>query len=136
MLDKKCNKSGLLRSSAPIFFTLVSSPIWRLVGRSAGSIGARSAPSTPSQAVLDAPQAAGQQSISGSQLAVAGASYPQPPRSPSHAALRCNDRWGPACVYIRILCNHKSKTRAHYLVISSKWKIMNATSMLYYRFML
>ncbi|GAB1865094.1 GRAM domain-containing protein 2B-like isoform X2 [Camponotus japonicus] len=62
-----------------------------VINGSAGSIGARSAPSTPSQAVLDAPQAAGQQSISGSQLAVAGASYPQPPRSPSHAALRCND---------------------------------------------
>ncbi|KAG5345072.1 GRM1B protein, partial [Acromyrmex charruanus] len=56
--------------------------------RSAGSIGARSAPSTPLQA---APEAGGQQSISGSQLTVAGASYPQPPRSPSHAALKCND---------------------------------------------
>ncbi|XP_032665550.1 GRAM domain-containing protein 2B-like isoform X5 [Odontomachus brunneus] len=58
---------------------------------SAGSIGARSAPSTPLQAAPDGPQAAGQQSISGSQLTVAGAGYPQPPRSPSHAALRCND---------------------------------------------
>ncbi|XP_072746800.1 uncharacterized protein [Anoplolepis gracilipes] len=62
-----------------------------VINGSAGSIGARSAPSTPLQAVPDAPQAAGQQSISGSQLTVAGASYPQPPRSPSHAALRCND---------------------------------------------
>ncbi|KYN41188.1 GRAM domain-containing protein 1B [Trachymyrmex septentrionalis] len=61
-------------------------PITR--ARSAGSIGARSAPSTPLQA---APEAGGQQSISGSQLTVAGASYPQPPRSPSHAALKCND---------------------------------------------
>ncbi|XP_020288498.1 membrane-anchored lipid-binding protein LAM4-like isoform X2 [Pseudomyrmex gracilis] len=59
--------------------------------RSAGSIGARSAPSTPLQPAPDAPQAAGQQSISGSQLTVAGASYPQPPRSPSHAVLKCND---------------------------------------------
>ncbi|XP_011631583.1 GRAM domain-containing protein 2A-like isoform X2 [Pogonomyrmex barbatus] len=59
--------------------------------RSAGSIGARSAPSTPLQAAPDAPQAGGQQSISGSQLTVAGANYPQPPRSPSHVALRCND---------------------------------------------
>ncbi|XP_012536215.1 membrane-anchored lipid-binding protein LAM4 isoform X3 [Monomorium pharaonis] len=58
---------------------------------SAGSIGARSAPSTPLQAAPDPPQAGGQQSISGSQLTVAGASYPPPPRSPSHAALRCND---------------------------------------------
>ncbi|XP_024867790.1 GRAM domain-containing protein 2B-like isoform X4 [Temnothorax curvispinosus] len=58
---------------------------------SAGSIGARSAPSTPVQAAPDAPQAGGQQSISGSQLTVAGASYPPPPRSPSHAALKCND---------------------------------------------
>ncbi|XP_025162608.1 GRAM domain-containing protein 2B isoform X3 [Harpegnathos saltator] len=62
-----------------------------IVNGSAGSIGARSAPSTPLQAVPDGPQTAGQQSISGSQLTVAGASYPQPPRSPSHAALRCND---------------------------------------------
>ncbi|KYM92393.1 GRAM domain-containing protein 1B [Atta colombica] len=61
-------------------------PITR--ARSAGSIGARSAPSTPLQAT---PEAGGQQSISGSQLTVAGASYPQPPRSPSHAALKCND---------------------------------------------
>ncbi|XP_014476384.1 PREDICTED: uncharacterized protein LOC106745348 isoform X2 [Dinoponera quadriceps] len=62
-----------------------------IVNGSAGSIGARSAPSTPLQAAPDGPQAAGQQSISGSQLTVAGAGYPQPPRSPSHAALRCND---------------------------------------------
>ncbi|XP_011883120.1 PREDICTED: GRAM domain-containing protein 3-like isoform X2 [Vollenhovia emeryi] len=62
-----------------------------VINGSAGSIGARSAPSTPLQAAPDAPQAGGQQSISGSQLTVAGASYPQPPRSPSHAALRCND---------------------------------------------
>ncbi|XP_018339679.1 PREDICTED: membrane-anchored lipid-binding protein LAM4-like isoform X1 [Trachymyrmex septentrionalis] len=59
-----------------------------IINGSAGSIGARSAPSTPLQA---APEAGGQQSISGSQLTVAGASYPQPPRSPSHAALKCND---------------------------------------------
>lgn len=71
---------------------LLSNPILRLVRRSAGSIGARSAPSTPLQAAPDAPQAGGQQSISGSQLTVAGASYPPPPRSPSHAALKCNDR--------------------------------------------
>ncbi|XP_011688490.1 PREDICTED: uncharacterized protein LOC105450388 [Wasmannia auropunctata] len=62
-----------------------------IINGSAGSIGARSAPSTPLQAAPDAPHAGGQQSISGSQLTVAGASYPQPPRSPSHAALRCND---------------------------------------------
>ncbi|XP_025988139.1 uncharacterized protein LOC105207629 isoform X3 [Solenopsis invicta] len=62
-----------------------------IINGSAGSIGARSAPSTPLQAAPDAPQAGGQQSISGSQLTVAGASYPPPPRSPSHAALRCND---------------------------------------------
>lgn len=60
----------------------------RLVRRSAGSISARSAPSTPLQATPDVSQ--GQQSVSGSQLTVA--SYPQPPRSPSHTALRCNDR--------------------------------------------
>ncbi|XP_018053723.1 PREDICTED: A-agglutinin anchorage subunit-like isoform X2 [Atta colombica] len=59
-----------------------------IINGSAGSIGARSAPSTPLQAT---PEAGGQQSISGSQLTVAGASYPQPPRSPSHAALKCND---------------------------------------------
>ncbi|EZA60871.1 GRAM domain-containing protein 1B, partial [Ooceraea biroi] len=64
-----------------------------IINGSAGSISARSAPSTPLQAAPDAPQAAGQQSISGSQLTVAGANYPQPPRSPSHsAALKCNDR--------------------------------------------
>ncbi|KAL0109058.1 hypothetical protein PUN28_014274 [Cardiocondyla obscurior] len=62
-----------------------------VINGSAGSIGARSAPSTPLQAAPDAPQAGGQQSISGSQLTVAGANYPQPPRSPSHAALKCND---------------------------------------------
>ncbi|XP_011351949.1 membrane-anchored lipid-binding protein LAM5 isoform X2 [Ooceraea biroi] len=63
-----------------------------IINGSAGSISARSAPSTPLQAAPDAPQAAGQQSISGSQLTVAGANYPQPPRSPSHsAALKCND---------------------------------------------
>ncbi|XP_077254334.1 uncharacterized protein LOC143893162 isoform X1 [Temnothorax americanus] len=62
-----------------------------IINGSAGSIGARSAPSTPVQAAPDAPQAGGQQSISGSQLTVAGASYPPPPRSPSHAALKCND---------------------------------------------
>lgn len=58
--------------------------------RSAGSIGARSAPSTPLQAIPGAPQA-GQQSIGGSQLTVAPSTQAQPPRSPSHAALRCND---------------------------------------------
>ncbi|KYQ60332.1 GRAM domain-containing protein 1B, partial [Trachymyrmex zeteki] len=66
----------------------LSNPIFHLVHRSAGSIGARSAPSTPLQTT---PEAGGQQSISGSQLTVAGASHPQPPRSPSHAALKCND---------------------------------------------
>ncbi|XP_018306279.1 uncharacterized protein [Mycetomoellerius zeteki] len=59
-----------------------------IINGSAGSIGARSAPSTPLQTT---PEAGGQQSISGSQLTVAGASHPQPPRSPSHAALKCND---------------------------------------------
>ncbi|XP_076376304.1 uncharacterized protein LOC117229568 isoform X3 [Megalopta genalis] len=58
--------------------------------RSAGSIGARSAPSTPLQ-VAPGGQQAGQQSISGSQLTAAAANTSQPPRSPSHAALRCND---------------------------------------------
>ncbi|XP_067212768.1 uncharacterized protein [Linepithema humile] len=62
-----------------------------IINGSAGSIGARSAPSTPLQATPDAAQATGQQSISGSQLTVAGASYPQPPKSPSHAVLRWND---------------------------------------------
>ncbi|XP_017797405.1 PREDICTED: uncharacterized protein LOC108578557 [Habropoda laboriosa] len=57
---------------------------------SAGSIGARSAPSTPLQ-VAPSTQQASQQSISGSQLTVAAANNPQPPRSPSHTALRCND---------------------------------------------
>ncbi|XP_076181898.1 uncharacterized protein LOC143154028 isoform X4 [Ptiloglossa arizonensis] len=57
---------------------------------SAGSIGARSAPSTPLQ-VVPGGQQAGQQSISGSQLTVAAAATSQPPRSPSHTALRCND---------------------------------------------
>ncbi|CAK9825428.1 Protein Aster-B [Anthophora retusa] len=61
-----------------------------VVNGSAGSIGARSAPSTPLQ-VAPSTQQAGQQSISGSQLTVAGANNPQPPRSPSHTALRCND---------------------------------------------
>lgn len=71
--------------------------------RSAGSIGARSAPSTPLQ-VVPGGQQANQQPISGSQLTVAAAAAAgaatgaatttntsQPPRSPSHAALRCND---------------------------------------------
>ncbi|XP_043583920.1 membrane-anchored lipid-binding protein LAM4-like isoform X2 [Bombus pyrosoma] len=61
-----------------------------VVNGSAGSIGARSAPSTPLQ-VAPGAQQAGQQSISGSQLTVAAANNSQPPRSPSHAALRCND---------------------------------------------
>ncbi|XP_033364090.1 GRAM domain-containing protein 2B-like isoform X3 [Bombus vosnesenskii] len=61
-----------------------------VVNGSAGSIGARSAPSTPLQAAPGAQQA-GQQSISGSQLTVAAANNSQPPRSPSHAALKCND---------------------------------------------
>ncbi|XP_076249353.1 uncharacterized protein LOC143188794 isoform X2 [Calliopsis andreniformis] len=69
-----------------IDFCFSSSPVTR--ARSAGSIGARSAPSTPLQ-VAPGGQQASQQSISGSQLTVAAAS--QPPRSPSHAALRCND---------------------------------------------
>nr|XP_033342014.1 GRAM domain-containing protein 2B-like isoform X6 [Megalopta genalis] len=60
------------------------------VNGSAGSIGARSAPSTPLQ-VAPGGQQAGQQSISGSQLTAAAANTSQPPRSPSHAALRCND---------------------------------------------
>ncbi|XP_053981785.1 GRAM domain-containing protein 2B-like isoform X2 [Hylaeus volcanicus] len=61
-----------------------------IINGSAGSIGARSAPSTPLQ-VVPGGQQAGQQSISGSQLTVAGANTSQPPRSPSHTALRCND---------------------------------------------
>ncbi|XP_017761978.1 PREDICTED: GRAM domain-containing protein 3-like isoform X2 [Eufriesea mexicana] len=61
-----------------------------VVNGSAGSIGARSAPSTPLQ-VAPATQQAGQQSISGSQLTVAAANNSQPPKSPSHVALRCND---------------------------------------------
>lgn len=59
-----------------------------VVNGSAGSIGARSAPSTPLQ-VVPGVQQGGQQSISGSQLAVANNS--QPPRSPSHSTLKCND---------------------------------------------
>ncbi|KZC05404.1 GRAM domain-containing protein 1B, partial [Dufourea novaeangliae] len=58
---------------------------------SAGSIGARSAPSTPLQVAPGGQQAGGQQSISGSQLTVATGNISQPPRSPSHATLRCND---------------------------------------------
>ncbi|XP_076181896.1 uncharacterized protein LOC143154028 isoform X2 [Ptiloglossa arizonensis] len=61
-----------------------------IINGSAGSIGARSAPSTPLQ-VVPGGQQAGQQSISGSQLTVAAAATSQPPRSPSHTALRCND---------------------------------------------
>ncbi|XP_076623049.1 uncharacterized protein LOC143342740 isoform X1 [Colletes latitarsis] len=61
-----------------------------IINGSAGSIGARSAPSTPLQ-VVPGGQQAGQQSISGSQLTVATANTSQPPRSPSHTALRCND---------------------------------------------
>ncbi|XP_076766981.1 uncharacterized protein LOC143433517 isoform X2 [Xylocopa sonorina] len=60
-----------------------------VVNGSAGSIGARSAPSTPLQ-VAPGAQQTGQQTISGSQLTVAAANS-QPPRSPSHAALKCND---------------------------------------------
>ncbi|KAK1116479.1 hypothetical protein K0M31_019010 [Melipona bicolor] len=74
---------------ALIDFCLSSGPVTR--ARSAGSIGARSAPSTPLQ-VAPGAQQAGQQSISGSQLTVAAANNSQPPRSPSHVALRCNDR--------------------------------------------
>ncbi|KAF3421771.1 hypothetical protein E2986_02456 [Frieseomelitta varia] len=73
---------------ALIDFCLSSGPVTR--ARSAGSIGARSAPSTPLQ-VAPGAQQAGQQSISGSQLTVAAANNSQPPRSPSHVALRCND---------------------------------------------
>ncbi|XP_076664679.1 uncharacterized protein LOC143366995 isoform X3 [Andrena cerasifolii] len=77
-----------------------------IINGSAGSIGARSAPSTPLQ-VVPGGQQANQQPISGSQLTVAAAAAAaaagaatgaatttntsQPPRSPSHAALRCND---------------------------------------------
>ncbi|XP_043784341.1 GRAM domain-containing protein 2B-like isoform X3 [Apis laboriosa] len=61
-----------------------------VINGSAGSIGARSAPSTPVQ-VSPGAQQAGQQSISGSQLTVTSANNSQPPRSPSHATLRCND---------------------------------------------
>ncbi|XP_006612665.1 GRAM domain-containing protein 2B-like isoform X3 [Apis dorsata] len=61
-----------------------------VINGSAGSIGARSAPSTPLQ-VSPGAQQAGQQSISGSQLTVTSANNSQPPRSPSHATLRCND---------------------------------------------
>lgn len=66
--------------------------VYLYFSRSAGSIGARSAPSTPFQ-VSPGAQQAGQQSISGSQLTVTSANNSQPPRSPSHATLRCNDRW-------------------------------------------
>lgn len=66
--------------------------VYLYFSRSAGSIGARSAPSTPLQ-VSPGAQQAGQQSISGSQLTVTSANNSQPPRSPSHATLRCNDRW-------------------------------------------
>ena len=94
-MKKTCREERFWKSSSSLSSSLslqfLSNPIFHLVHRSAGSIGARSAPSTPLQA---APEAGGQQSISGSQLTVAGASYPQPPRSPSHAALKCNDRWG------------------------------------------
>ncbi|XP_026667876.1 GRAM domain-containing protein 2B-like isoform X2 [Ceratina calcarata] len=61
-----------------------------VINGSAGSIGARSAPSTPLQ-VAPGVQQAGQQSISGSQLTVASANNSQPPRSPSHSTLKCND---------------------------------------------
>ncbi|XP_015438783.1 PREDICTED: GRAM domain-containing protein 3-like isoform X2 [Dufourea novaeangliae] len=62
-----------------------------VINGSAGSIGARSAPSTPLQVAPGGQQAGGQQSISGSQLTVATGNISQPPRSPSHATLRCND---------------------------------------------
>lgn len=64
-----------------------------VVNGSAGSIGARSAPSTPLQSTTPGVPQTGQQSINPSQLTVvANIQVPQPPRSPSHAALRCNDR--------------------------------------------
>ncbi|XP_029050168.1 GRAM domain-containing protein 2B-like isoform X2 [Osmia bicornis bicornis] len=61
-----------------------------IINGSAGSIGARSAPSTPLQVAPGAQQAGQQPITSSSQLTVAAASNPQPPKSPSHAALRCN----------------------------------------------
>nr|XP_050862036.1 GRAM domain-containing protein 2B-like isoform X2 [Vespula vulgaris] len=63
-----------------------------VINGSAGSIGARSAPSTPLQSTTPGVPQTGQQSINPSQLTVvANIQVPQPPRSPSHAALRCND---------------------------------------------
>ncbi|XP_046832298.1 GRAM domain-containing protein 2B-like isoform X2 [Vespa crabro] len=63
-----------------------------VVNGSAGSIGARSAPSTPLQTTTPGVPQTGQQSISPSQLTVVtNIQVSQPPRSPSHAALRCND---------------------------------------------
>ncbi|XP_066591624.1 uncharacterized protein [Prorops nasuta] len=60
-----------------------------IINGSAGSIGARSAPSTPLQSVAGPPQSS-PQSISGSQLTVAGTNLP-PQRSPSHTSLKCSD---------------------------------------------
>ncbi|XP_024945349.1 membrane-anchored lipid-binding protein LAM4 isoform X7 [Cephus cinctus] len=59
---------------------------------SAGSIGARSAPSTPLQGVVTS-HGGQPQSIGEGQLAVAGSNNSQlpPPRSPSHTTLRCSD---------------------------------------------
>ncbi|XP_014600644.1 PREDICTED: GRAM domain-containing protein 3-like isoform X1 [Polistes canadensis] len=65
-----------------------------VINGSAGSIGARSAPSTPLQTTTPGVPQTSQQSIGGgaSQLTVvANTQISQPPRSPSHAALRCND---------------------------------------------
>ncbi|XP_063982377.1 GRAM domain-containing protein 2B-like isoform X2 [Diachasmimorpha longicaudata] len=66
------------------------------INGSAGSIGARSAPSTPLQAVGSTQHSVQdkhfqQSSASGSQLTV-GANHAAPPRSPSHTTLqKCND---------------------------------------------
>ncbi|KAI4484333.1 hypothetical protein M0802_013152 [Mischocyttarus mexicanus] len=61
--------------------------------RSAGSIGARSAPSTPLQTTTPGVPQTSQQTIGATQLNVVTntTQISQPPRSPSHAALRCND---------------------------------------------
>ncbi|XP_024945346.1 uncharacterized protein LOC107272233 isoform X3 [Cephus cinctus] len=63
-----------------------------ILNGSAGSIGARSAPSTPLQGVVTS-HGGQPQSIGEGQLAVAGSNNSQlpPPRSPSHTTLRCSD---------------------------------------------
>lgn len=78
------------------------------VFRSAGSLGVRSAPSTPLQSVV---LQAGQP-IGGAQQAVTGSNQQlPPPRSPSHATLKCSERYSE--VYnLRTIAAVKSPARS------------------------